>query len=436
MIFGIDLGTTYSLIGRGDKLYSDLVPSAVNTVEQRCIYKGEVGKDIVGSYKTDMTIGESGNVPRKCSSIVLRELADLATKRSGYECKEVAISVPAKFSNTQRNAVWQAAIDAGLTPRAVINEPTAAAIYACENYKDLIIVYDLGGGTFDVTIIDARTGNYFIIASDGNSRLAGDNLDRAIANVALDFCKIPIRFRRYENMQKLYNACRDAKERISMSGVDQYINVPDMGLDYRLTLDKYLELMKTTFMPTIELTKELIDTYVMDIDNPKLLFVGGSTADPYLREWVKENLGLEEFKPDVNPSYLVAHGISKYAEMLEDGRAEAEIIDVTSRISIELDTGLTETLIEENSNIPIAESRVFSNSQDGSTLDINVYQGNELLASENEFIGKLLFDFGREVKAGEGMVEVTITVDRNGILHVTGMDLFTCDTKTIELIIR
>lgn len=436
MIFGIDLGTTYSLIGRGDKLYSDCINSAVNTVEQRCIERGEVGKQIVSSYKTDMTVGDSGKVPRACSSIVLRQLADLATKRSGHECKEVVISVPAKFSNTQRNATWRAAIDAGLTPRGVINEPTAAAIYACENYKDLIIVYDLGGGTFDVTILDARTGNYYIIASDGNSKLAGDNLDRNIANIIIEKCKVPIRMRKHENMQILHNACREAKERLSMSGVSQYITMPDMGIEYELTVDEYVDLMKKTFASTVELTKELLQTYVMEVDNPKLLFVGGSTADPYLREWVKEELQLEEFKPDVGPSYLVAYGIAKYAEMVEDGRAEAEIIDVTSRISIELDTGLTETVIEENSNIPISESRVFTNSQDGSLLNINVYQGNELLAAENEYIGQLVFDFGRNLKAGEGMLEVTITVDRNGILNVTGMDLFTCETKTIELIIR
>ena len=436
MIFGIDLGTTYSLIGRGDKLYSDLVPSAVNVKERRCINKNEVGKYIVGSYKTDMTVGDSGKVPRACSSIVLRELADMASRRSGCEVKDVAISVPAKFSNTQRNAVWQAAIDAGLTPKAVINEPTAAAIYACENYKDLIIVYDLGGGTFDVTILDARTGNYYIIASDGNSKLAGDNLDRAIANVILEKCKVPIRLRKQETIQHLHNLCRTAKEHLTMSGVSQYIQLDEAGIEYELTVEEYLKLMKDTFQSTVDLTKELMDTYIMSVDNPKLLFVGGSTTDPYLREWVKGELGLEEFKPDVGPSYLVAHGISKYAEMLEDGRAEAEIIDVTSRISIELDTGLTETLIEENSNIPISESRVFTNSQDGTLLNINVYQGNELLAKQNEFIGQLIFDFGRPLKAGEGMLEVTITVDRNGILNVQGMDLFTCETKNIELIIR
>ena len=155
-----------------------------------------------------------------------------------------------------------------------------------------------------------------------------------------------------------------------------------------------------------------------------------------MREWVKEDLGLDEFKPSVSPSYLVAQGIAKYAEMLEDGRAEAEVIDVTSRISIELDTGMTETLIEENSNIPISESRVFTNSQDGSTLNINVHQGNDVLASKESFIGQLIFDFGRFVKAGEGMLEVTATVDRNGILQITGMDLFNCETKTIELVIR
>lgn len=436
MIFGIDLGTTYSLIGRGDELYSDLVPSAVNINEKRCINPGEVGKHIVGSYKTDMTVGESGDVPRSCSSIVLRQLADLASKRSGHKVVEVAISVPAKFSNTQRNAVWQAAIDAGLTPRAVINEPTAAAIYACDNYKDIIVVYDLGGGTFDVTILDARIGKYYIIASDGNSRLAGDNLDRAIANRLLEHNKVPIRLRKSENMQILHNRCREAKERLSMTGLTQYISVPELEAEYKLTVEEYTELMRKTFQPTIDLTKELLADNIMPIDKPKLLFVGGSTADPYLRQWVKEELMLDEFVHDTNPSYLVAHGISKYAEMLEDGSADEEVIDVTSRISIELNTGMTETVIEENSNIPISESRMFTNPEPGSALNINVYQGNDILAAKNEFIGTLTFDFGRQLQPNEGMLEVTITVDRNGILHVCGMDLLTCETKTIELVVR
>ena len=152
MIYGIDLGTTYSLIGNNDILYTGLVASAVDLGTKQQTNVDAIGEDIIHSYKVNMTTGEMGKTPILCSSIVLKKLVDEANKKSGEPSKDVIISVPAKFTNTQREATWTAALNAGLNPRGLINEPTAAALYMCKDYKDLLIVYDLGGGTFDVTI--------------------------------------------------------------------------------------------------------------------------------------------------------------------------------------------------------------------------------------------------------------------------------------------
>ena len=167
MFYGIDLGTTYSLIGRGDKLFTGLVCSNIDTETGKEVSRDTTGKTIVSSYKKDMSMGESGDLARRCSSIVLRELADRASKVTGEEVKDVVISVPASFTHSQRQAVRTAGLEAGLNVVGLTNEPTAGAICVCKNTKDYIIVYDLGGGTFDVSVVDARTGIYTVLDTNG-----------------------------------------------------------------------------------------------------------------------------------------------------------------------------------------------------------------------------------------------------------------------------
>lgn len=436
MICGIDLGTTYSLIGHGDDIYTGLVASAVNINTRQQVDIEEVNEDIVASYKIDMTTGDEGKVPVICSSIVLRKLADMASKRVGEEIKDVVISVPAKFTSTQRKATWHAAEMAGLNPRGLLNEPTAAALCACQDYKDLIVVYDLGGGTFDVTILDARTGYYYVIATDGNGKLAGDNFDRAIANEVLKACKVPIRMRSKVNVARLNKCCRHAKEDMANTGISQFIEVPDMGISYTLKLGKFLEIMKNTFASTIELTKKVISMNLMEHDEPKILFVGGSTANKYLREWVLEEIGLEEFDFDYNPSYTVAHGISIYAKMVEEGREKMEIADVTDQLSIALDTGLADVIIEKNSIIPITESHMLCNDIKSRYLTVDLYQGENIVCKENTYIGTLKFDYGEEREAGDGLVDVEVTVDRDGQVTLQCTDILTSNSQKVNLIMR
>lgn len=436
MIYGIDLGTTYSIIGRGDKLYSDLVASAVNIETKEQVDLNDITPSVIHSYKTDMTTGEMGELPISCSSIVLKKLAHIATERAGEEVKDVVISVPAKFTTTQREATWRAAQKAGLNPKGLINEPTAAAIYACRDYKDLIVVYDLGGGTFDVTVLDSRTGQYYVVATDGNGKLAGDNLDNAIAKHIMTETKVPIMLRTDINKLKLKSLCRKAKENITQYADTQFIDMPEMGIKFTLTKEKYIELMKETFEPTIELTKEVISTSLMEFDRPKLLFVGGSTADKYLREWVKEELGLEEFIIDCNPSFIVARGIALYAKMVEDGSADIEINDVTDRLSIELSTGMTETIIEKNTTIPAVESYLITNDESTRYINLNLYQGDGIMASQNSYIGTLVYDYGKVIEKGAGVVDVEIRVDRNGHVTLLATDFTRNETQEIKLVLR
>lgn len=437
-ICGIDLGTTNSLIGYGDELYTDLVSSSIDITTKSQVERDVYNKNIVSSYKVDMTVGESGQVPIICSSIILRELVDRAMRVTGEFIDEVVISVPAKFSHTQRQAVYEAASKAGLTVYGLINEPTAAAIYTCRDRKELITVFDLGGGTFDVTILDSRAGNYFTVATDGEGRLAGDNLDKAIVDTIIEEAKIKIRYLTDENKENLRIQARKAKETIQKTGLPQYINLSKLGCltDWCLTEEKYVELMKSVFKPTLDMTQHLIRTYLMETDEPKLVFVGGSTACPYLREWISSELGLEVIEHSTPPDLIVAKGVALYAKMVQDGTAAQEVDDVTKCLCIENNLGMAEVVIEKNTIIPISEVRIFDNTEDTRYLNINLYQGDSILCKDNEYIGTLVYDYGCVRPAHTGVVEVEITVNRDGRVSLLATDITTCDTQEIALVLR
>jgi molecular chaperone DnaK (HSP70) len=438
MICGIDLGTTNSLIGHGDTLYTGLVSSSVNIATKSQVDRDVVSKDIVSSYKVNMTTGSTGKLPIACSSIILRDLVNKASQRSGQYIEDIVVSVPAKFSHTQRKAVWEAAEQAGLTMHGLINEPTAAAIYVCKDIKDLVVVYDLGGGTFDVTILDSRVGKYFVVATDGDGHLAGDNFDRALANQALNDCKVKMRFRSQDNVKVLTSKIRIAKETFQKTGLTQYIDMSDFGIngEWELTRDIYLDNMMTTFMPTIKLTKQIVQTNLMQSEKPKLVFVGGSTACPFLRQWVKDETGLDEIPCDTQPDLIVAKGVALYAEMLENGTAEAEVEDVTKCLCIENDLGMAEVIIEKNTIIPVTEVMTFSNTTDTQFLNVNLYQGDSILCAENDYIGTLVYDYGEVRPAHTGLVEVEVTVDRNGRISLSCTDITTNDTQEIKLVMK
>lgn len=434
-ICGIDLGTTNSLIGWGDTLYTGLVSSSVDVSTKSQVSRDVINDNVVSSYKVDMTTGDSGRLPIACSSIILRTLVDKAIERSGEYIEDIVVSVPAKFSSTQREAVWQAAEQAGLTMHGLINEPTAAAIYVCRNMKDLVLVYDLGGGTFDVTLLDSRAGNYFVVATDGDGHLAGDNLDRAIAEKAMDDCNVKVRFRSKSNMKALMIKTRLAKETIQKTGLTQWIDMREFGYDgeWQLTEQLYAELLKETFRSTILLTKQIVAANLMPTEKPKIVFVGGSTTCPYLREWVMRETGFDEIPNDTMPDLIVAKGVALYAKMVEDGTSEEEVEDVTKCLCVESSTGMAEVIIEKNTVIPITETKTFVNDERTRYLHVNLYQGDSIFCQQNDYIGSLEYDYGEEREVGTGIIEVEITVDRNGRIQLSCTDILTCRTQRVEL---
>lgn len=436
-VCGIDLGTTNSLIGHGDELYTGLVSSSVDVRAKSQVSRDVVSDDIVSSYKVDMTIGESGKLPIACSSVILRDLVNKASQQCGEYIDEVVISVPAKFSHTQRQAVYDAAEMAGLNVRGLINEPTAAAIYTCKDVKNLVVVYDLGGGTFDVTILDSRAGNYFVVATDGDGHLAGDNFDEALANVAMRDMKVKIRKRTPNNIKVLKTNIRLAKEAIQRSGMTQFVDMSCMDCpEWKMTLETYCQVMREVFAPTVRLTKQLIQTNLMDTEVPKLVFVGGSTACPFLRDWVSAEVGLEAIENDIQPDYIVARGVALYAKMVQDGTAMDEVDDVTKCLSIENDMGMCDVIIEKNTLIPTSEIKMFDTPKRSRYLEINLYQGDALLCKENDYIGTLHYDYGEEREPGDGLVEVEVTVDHNGRISLSCTDIRNNSTQKVALVMR
>lgn len=417
MVFGIDLGTTNSLIGSGDILYTGLVSSTVNLETKECVGRDRFGENIIASYKTNMGLSPEGEVPIFCSSVVLKELADRASRRSGVECKDVCISVPAYFATTQREAVKKAAEKAGLNVRRIINEPTAAAIYVCKDVHDFVVVYDLGGGTFDVTIIDTRDGMYRTIATDGEV-LGGDDLDFALVDFLLKKYNVRLRYRSRQNQEHLRVDIRLAKEHIQKTKTDAYVDASYLGLssDMVLTVEDYKQVTYDVFAPTITKTIALLDRYVPSYEKPKIIYTGGSTYCPYLHELLGQEIGLEEIKYASDKDKLVAHGIAYIAELVENGCDDKLISNVTKRLSIEMDDGHTKSVIEENTMIPCTERAIVMNSRKSDRIYLKLYQGNEYLAKDNDYIGEMEFNYGHEVEARSGYVNVDISVTYEGIV--------------------
>lgn len=418
-VYGIDLGTTNSVIGRDDTLYTGLVSSNVNIVTGEQVPRDEYNEDIVSSYKVDMSIGDSGKIPVHCSQIVLKTLAKLASLRTEEECKDVCISVPAYFATTQREAVKQAAEMAGLNLRRVINEPTAAAIYVCRDIKDYVIVYDLGGGTFDVTLIDARDGAYRTIATSGEI-LGGDDLDRAMVEHVLRKYKVKMRYWTKENKAVLKSSMRLVKENIQKQRCDQTFSLEKMGCDDAcvFTVEEYKNLVESVFSPTIIKTQALLDTYVQTYESPRIIYTGGSTYCPYLMELLHEVIDLEEIEYNVPKDMLVAHGIAYVAKLVEDGEDTELITNVTKQLSVELDDGMMFPIIEENTIIPCTVRYPFTNTWDSDTVIVRLYQGNNRLAKDNDFIGTLDYRFDKVMKANTGLINVDITVTYDGYVDL------------------
>ena len=434
MICGIDLGTTMSLIGSGSDMYSNLVSSSVDVSTGQQVDRDFVSKDVVSSYKTNMSIGESGELSVKCSTIILKKLVSIAERRSGEKVDEVVISVPAYFSTSQREAVIKAAYDGGIKVRTLINEPTAAALFVCRNVQDLIVVFDLGGGTFDVTVIDSRAGTYSVVATAGTI-LGGDDFDLALTEFAIKQCKIQVRYQTKLNRAKIKSKMRLLKERIQKSGTTEYEDLSEFGAvcDCVVTLEDYKRIMKEVFWKTVVMTQEVISKNIPVSEKPKLVFVGGSSSCPYLKEMVNDELHLDVVECQYNPDLIVAKGVALYAGLVEAGTADDILEDVTKRLCIEDEKGCTITIIEDNSYLPCSSSRVVHNTEKAKKLELKLYQGNKLLAADNDYIGTLIYNYDEEVEAGEGIVEVEVSVSVSGVVSLSAYNVLYGEVSRQEI---
>lgn len=416
-IYGIDLGTTNSLLGVGDKLLTGLVPSIVNLQKKTAGEKNREDAESVRSFKVDMSMGTEGLMPIKASSEVLLELK----REAGLKGKiKSVITVPADFDDNQRKATLKAAELAGIEVVALVNEPTAAALYITNKSKEVAVVFDLGGGTFDVSVIDSRFGNYDVQHSAGDPRCGGDDLDRAIM---LHLCKeAKLQLFRLNKQQKLDLLLLASRVKIQMQkeqhDLDVNLNAYGAGV-VKFTEAAYIQLMKVTFMKCMVLLHRVMSSSIQIGEKYNMVLVGGSTRCPYLREWIAQEIGQEPVPLTYDPDKAVALGAALYASMVEDGSVDYMVSDVTKRLSIGLADGTVQEVIPSNSKVPIEEDIMMCNPVEASELKLNLYQGDSGLASGNSYIGELSYDYGRMVAPRKGVVFITVGVEKSGTVTLS-----------------
>lgn len=428
-IYGIDLGTTNSLIGLGDQLLSELVPS-VASIEKKLAGE-EVFEDLTAtrSFKINISLGLEGNLSVAASKLVLAELRHQA---GGDVVKKAVISVPAYFSDNQRQATMKAADMAGLEVVGLINEPTAAAIFISRKRKALSLVYDLGGGTFDVSVIDSRFDSYDVQATDG-SVVGGDNLDVNIMRHLIKEGEVKRHTLGKDGLAKLQRLASNLKVRMQEERKDLIVSLQGFGAGEIVFKEEvYIELMKMTFAETIIKTRKVISEAIPVGEKFDFVLVGGSTRCPFLREWITREFGQSPVELTYDPDKAVAQGAAMYAAMLESGEAEEAVSDVTKALSIEMNDGTVRPIIMKNSKIPVEETTVLYNSVASQLLRVNLYQGDSLLAKSNECIGTLVYDYGHIVSESEGEVIVTVSVESSGIIRLSCKELL---KESVEIVL-
>ena len=422
-IYGIDLGTTNSLIGlHSANWISDMVPSCVN------IDTGEAGAtmyDIMSakrSFKVDMSMGDEGIIPRIASHYVLKELVRQVPKDMP-PVEDVVISVPAYFSDMQRQATITAAEMAGLNVKALVNEPTAAAMYVARNKKGLYVIYDLGGGTFDVSIIDSRFGAFDVQATTGLIK-GGDNFDKEIAKYFVKKGHIPIAVMNQTAWTALQHYA--TKQKVKLQKTQDTVQV-DLtmfgGTTIELTPQVYKDIMYLTFSDTITCLTSIIQRWIPSDEVYDIILVGGSTHCPYLRTWIEEETGVKPAPLTYDPDFVVALGASLYADIYEQGGIGKVVSDVTKGLSISLYDGTCSIVVPPNSKVPLSMEKVFTNPVDASELELNLYQGEHMLAKDNDYIGTLRYKYDCVKAARTGQVMVTLSVDASGVITFSANEL-------------
>ena len=471
-IIGIDLGTTNSCVAvmEGGK------PTVITNAEgmrttPSVVAFTKTGERVIGepakrqavtnaektiaSIKrhmgTDYKVQIDGKAysPQEISAMILQKLKSDAENYLGEKVTEAVITVPAYFNDAQRQATKDAGKIAGLDVKRIINEPTAAALsYGLDNEEEQkIMVYDLGGGTFDVSIIEIGDGVIEVLSTAGDNKLGGDDFDNVITQYMLD------EFKKQEGvdlstdkmaMQRLKEAAEKAKKELS-SATTTNINLPFITataegpkhFDMNLTRAKFDELTAHLVERTAgPVNSALNDAGMTASELSKVLLVGGSTRIPAVQDKVQQLTGKEPFK-GINPDECVAIGASVQGGKLagDAGAGDILLLDVTPlSLSIETMGGVATRLIERNTTIPTKKSQIFSTAEDNqSAVDINVVQGERQFAKDNKSLGRFRLDGIAPARRGVPQIEVTFDIDANGIVNVSAKDLGTGKEQHITI---
>ena len=471
-IIGIDLGTTNSCVAvmEGGKPTviantegARTTPSVVAFTKNGERLVGEPAKrqavtnaeKTISSIKRDMgtdrgrTIDDKKYSPQQISAMILQKLKADAESYLGEKVSEAVITVPAYFNDAQRQATKDAGKIAGLDVKRIINEPTAAALaYGLDNEKEQkIMVYDLGGGTFDVSIIEIGDGVIEVLSTNGDTHLGGDDFDQKIIDWMLSEFKATEGVDLSNDkmaLQRLKEAAEKAKKELS-SATTTNINLPFITatsegpkhFDMNLTRAKFDELTNDLVEKTaIPVQNAMKDAGLTNADLGQVLLVGGSTRIPAVQEKVKQLTGKEPSK-SLNPDECVAIGASIQGGKLagDAGAGEILLLDVTPlSLSIETMGGVATRLIERNTTIPTKKSQIFSTAADNQTaVDINVVQGERRFAKDNKSLGQFRLDGIPPAMRGVPQIEVTFDIDANGIVNVSAKDLGTGKEQHITI---
>jgi molecular chaperone DnaK len=469
-VIGIDLGTTNSVVAYmegGQPVVipnsegSRLTPSVVAFTKDGERLVGQLAKrqaitnpertvlSIKRHMGTDYKVNIDGRAytPQEISAMILQKLKQDAESYLGEKITQAVITVPAYFTDSQRQATKDAGKIAGLEVLRIINEPTASALaYGLDKGEDhTILVFDLGGGTFDVSILELGDGVFEVKATSGNNRLGGDDFDQRIIDyVANEFQRehgIDLRKDRMA-LQRLKEAAEKAKIELS-SMVTTNINLPFITadasgpkhLDMTLTRAKFEELTQDLVEATMGPTQRaLSDAGLKPQDIDKVILVGGSTRIPAVQEAIKKFIGKEPHK-GVNPDEVVAMGAAIQAGVLAGEVHDVVLLDVTPlSLGIETLGGVFTKLIERNTTIPTSKSQIFTTAADGQTaVDIHVLQGERPMAADNVTLGRFQLTGIPPAPRGVPRIEVTFDIDVNGIVHVSAKDLGTGKEQKITI---